>query len=234
LKVTTETTATRQVMLTIEPDPGTIQGGLRRAARNVSRLHPVAGFRPGKAPYAMVEQIYGREMLLNEALREIAPQIYSEAIEESGVEPFEQGQLEVESQDPVILKVDLPLVPKVELGDYESLHIAPEPEIAITQEQIDQELQRVQKRHAEYEPVERPIESGDQVVASIKGTSDGELVVDQESATLDVTDDMMPPGFSEALVGMQKDESREFALTYPDGFDNEDLAGRQVDFSVSS
>lgn len=233
MKVSKETIGPRKVTLTIEPDQETIEQGLRRAAREISQIQPVEGFRPGRAPYELVQRIYGREMMLNEALREIAPSIYGQAVEEAGIQPLEPGEFEVESEDPVVLKMDVSLVPKVELGDYTTLEIEPEPQVAISQEQIQQELERIQREHAEYEPVERPVQIGDQIVGSVEGISEGELVIDQESTSLDVTHDLMPPGFAEALLGMEEGESREFSLTYPDDFENEELAGRHVDFTVT-
>ncbi|MFP3895911.1 MAG: trigger factor [Anaerolineales bacterium] len=233
MRVTTETIGPRKVTLTIEPDQEVIEQGLRRAAREISQIQPVEGFRPGRAPYELVQRIYGREMMLNEALREIAPRIYEQAVEEAGIEPLEPGEFEVESQDPVVLTMDVSLMPNVELGDYTALEIEPEPQVAISQEQIQQELERVQREYAEYEPIERPVQLGDQIVASVEGISEGELVIDQDNTTLDVTHDLMPPGFAEALMGMEEDESREFSLTYPQDFENEELAGRHVDFTVT-
>ncbi|MFO7917120.1 MAG: trigger factor [Anaerolineae bacterium] len=233
MKVTKETIGPRKVTLTIEPDQETIEQGLRKAAREISQVQPVEGFRPGRAPYTLVQRIYGRETVLNEALREIAPSIYEQAVDKADIEPLEPGEFEVESQDPVVLKMDVSLVPRVELGEYTELEIEPEPQVAISQEQIQQELEQVQREHAEYEPVERPVQLDDQIVASVEGISEDELIIDQESTTLDVTQDLMPPGFAEALLGMEEGETREFSLTYPEDFENEELAGRHVDFTVT-
>ena len=233
MKVTTETVATREVVLTIEPDPQTIDQAMRKAARQISRLRPVPGYRPGRAPYVMVERIFGRELILDEALNEVAPSIYRQAIEEAGVEPFERGQIEIESQDPLVLNVSVSLVPAVTVGDYATLSIEPEPEISISDAQIDEQIEDVQRHHAEHVPVERPVQLGDQIVVSLMGTSDGETVVDESNGLLDIHDGLAPPGFAEALVGMQSGETREFSLTYPEDFDDEDLSGRNVDFSVS-
>ena len=102
LTVKTESVATREVLLTIEPDPETMNSAMRKTARDISRVRPVPGFRPGKAPYGMVERIFGRELILNEALNDIANDLFSEAVKEAGIEPFEAGKLEIDSQDPVV------------------------------------------------------------------------------------------------------------------------------------
>jgi trigger factor len=233
LKVNTEPVATREVVLTIEPDAQAIEDAMRRTARQISRVRPVPGFRPGRAPYAMVERMFGRDVILNQTLDIMAPDIFRQALEEAQIEAYAQGQIEVDSEDPVVLKVNVSLLPTVELGDYGELSIEPEPEVAITEEQIDQEIEGVRRRHAEYTPVERPLQMGDHAVLDIKGVSGEEEIVDQERVNVNVTEEMMPPGFGEALVGMAVDETREFTLSYPDDFEEEELAGREVDYEVT-
>ena len=233
MKVTTETVATREVELTIEPDPAVVQRAMRRAARQISRVRPVAGYRPGRAPYGMVERIYGRDLILDQAVNDMAQQVYREAVEEAEIEPLQPGEFDVDSREPLVLKARVPLVPTVTLGDYASLHVDPEPEIAIAEEQIDEQLETVRRRHAEHVPVERAVEIGDQVVATLKGTVDDDPVVDEENATLNISDDMTPPGFGEALVGMGAGGSRQFSLTYPEDYEDTNLAGKNADFDVT-
>lgn len=233
MKVSTETVATREVTLTIEPDADRVQKAMRDAARQISRYRPVPGFRPGKAPYAMVERIFGRDVILNEALNGMAEGLYRDAVKEAGIEPYEQPQLEIESQDPLVLKANVPLIPQVTLGNVDELHIEPEPEVSISEEQIDEEVERLRRAHAEYETVERGAERGDQLAASIVGTADGEKVVDRPSATFDLDDELPPPGFAEALVGLAAGETRSFSLTYPEDFEDENLAGKNVNFEVT-
>ncbi|MBC7237664.1 MAG: trigger factor [Chloroflexi bacterium] len=233
MKVSTETVATREVVLTIEPDPDVVQQAMRRAAREISRWRPVPGFRPGRAPYTLVERMFGRELILAQALEEVGSDLFQEALKEADLKAYDQGQMEIESQDPLVLKVNVSLVPQVELGDYSQLRIEPEPEVAITEEQIDAELEAVRRRYAQYNPVERPLQMGDQVTVDIKGVSGEEEIVNDERVTLEVTDTLMPPGFAEALVGMSAGETREFTLTYPEDYEEADLAGREVDYTVT-
>lgn len=233
MKTTTETIGPREVLLTVEPDPETVDKALRRAARQLSQWRPVPGFRPGKAPYALVERIFGRETLLEQAISEMAPELYRQAISEANIEPFEQGRMEVGSHDPLVLKFKVPLGPLVTLGDYRTLHIQPEPEVVVTEAQIDEEIEALRRRHATYEVVDRPIQLGDQVVATIVGTHEGQRVVDRQDAVLDVLDSLRPAGFAEALVGMRTNESREFSLTYPEDYEDESLAGKNVTFNVT-
>ena len=233
MKVTSETVATREVQLTVEPDDQTVRRALRKAARAISRYRPISGYRPGKAPYALVERLYGHDVILNEALNDLGNEVYRDAIKEAEVEPFSPGEMDIASQEPLVLTFRVPLMPSVTLGDYATIEIDPEPEVALTDEQIDEQVEMVQRRHAEYTPVEdRPVALGDQVVASIHGESEGEVVVNRQNTTLDISDALMPPGFGEALVGMTTEEPREFSLAYPEDFDDEELAGKNVDFTI--
>jgi len=163
----------------------------------------------------MVERIFGKEMILNQAVDDMANTLYRQAIEQEKLDPYEQGTLEVASQEPLVIKVRVPLMPTVTLGDYTSIKIEPEPDVVVTNEQIDEQVEIVRRRHAQYQAVERPAQMGDQIVASIKGVSEGETVVDNENTTLELSDELVPPGFAEALVGMAAEETRVFSLAYP-------------------
>jgi len=233
VRVSTTEVATREIEMTVELDADRVSRAMRQAARRISKVRPVAGFRPGRAPYEMVERIYGRETILNEALNEEASAIYREAIKEANLQPYQQSLFDLESQDPVVLKTRVPLMPKVTLGDYASLKVTPEPEVSVDDSEIQAQLESLQRQHAEYEPVERPLQFGDQVVASISGSADGEQVVDQKDATLNVNEQMMPPGFAEAIAGASAGETRSFTLTYPADYGDSNLAGKTVSFDVS-
>lgn len=233
MKLTTENVATREVLLTIEPEPQQVEQAMRKAARELSRWRPVPGFRPGKAPYAMVERMLGREIIMDQAIQDMAPELYRQALKEANLEPYEQGQLDVASKDPLVLKVNVPLVPVVTLGDYKSLHIEPEPEVSITEAQIDERIEALRRQHAQYETVERPVQLGDQIVASVKGVAGEQTIVDQADLTLDMDERANPPGFVESLLGMAAGETREFSLTYAPDYEDSTLAGKKVDYTVS-
>lgn len=232
MQVTSETVAPCEVVLTIVPDPETIDRAMRQAARDISRYRPVRGYRPGRAPYAMVERAFGREVILNEALNRIAPDIYRQAIDEADLLPYQQTQMEIETEDPLVLKVNVPLKPVVQLGAYAEMHIEPRPEVVITDADIDEQIEMLRRQYAEVTPVRRPLQMGDQVVVGIWGTVDGEQVQREENATLDLTEYMRPEGFAEALLGAEMGDTREFSLTYPEDEPNEDLAGKKVDYKV--
>lgn len=233
MKVSSTPVGPREVELTIEPDADFVEQAMRRAAKRISRYRPVAGYRPGKAPYALVLRTFGRELILDEALHGEAQTIYEQAVQEAEIEPLASGQMTIATQEPLTLTTRVALVPEVKLGDYKSLRITPKPEVAVEESEIDAEIARIRRRHAQVEPVDRPLALGDEASATVKGVADGETVVDQPSAWWRVNEEMAPPGFAEAILGMTKGETREFTLSYPTDYtENEELAGKQVTFTA--
>ena len=233
MKVTTATIAAREVELTIEPEQEVVARAMRRAAQQISRVRPLPGYRPGKAPYATVERTFGKEAILDEAVREMAEGLYRQAIDEAKIEPFEAGHLDVESKEPLVLKVHVALAPEINLGDYGALHFEPEPMPSISEEDIDKRIELIRRQHAEYNPVERPAQLEDQIVASTKGVTDEVEVVNREDQTLILADSLQPAGFAEAILGMSANEERGFTLHYGDDYTDKDLAGKDVTFTVS-
>ncbi|MBC7240598.1 MAG: trigger factor family protein, partial [Chloroflexi bacterium] len=164
MKVSTVPVGPREVELTIEPDAEFLEQAMRQAAQRISRYRPVRGYRPGRAPYALVERIYGREIILNEALEHEAQKIFEQAIQEAAIEPLTREQMSIASQDPVTLTVRVSLVPEVTLGDYKSISLEPKPPISISDEALDEALQRIRRRHAEVITVDRPLAMGDEAL----------------------------------------------------------------------
>jgi len=233
LKINTEEIADREVVLTLEPEPERVEKVVQRVARKLSKRIKIPGFRPGKAPFQMVERTVGREYLLDEAASEMASDLYKEALDETGLKPYAPADLQVLSLDPMSLKVTVALTPEVDLGDYQAIRVEPEDEVVVTDEQVDEALQGVQERFSEWDPVERVVQMGDQVIMDITGNKDDEVVFDEENEELILSEDVSPPGLSEQLVGMALDETKEFSCTYPDDFPDEDLQSQEIAFKVT-
>ncbi len=235
MKVIDKVTENGQAILTIEVEPERVQQALRQAAWQISRQVKIRGFRPGRAPYALVARAVGEERLFDQAMEQLGPQVYEEALQAEGIEAFAPGQVQVEQRDPLILKATVPLPPVVELGDYRSIRRAPEP-VVVTDEMVEGELARWQQESVELVPVERPAALGDELVADVRGTMDGKVISDQAGVTFTLSDESLPrvpPGFAAQLVGAQAGERRTFTLTYPEDHKNPDLAGQAVTFEVT-
>ena len=183
MKVETERLENCQMALTIEVDEERTQRALRKVARRISRQAKIPGFRPGKAPYNVVAGMFGKDVLYQEVLDELGNTVYEEALKETGLEPFGQAQLTDYETDPLVLKMVVPLVPVVELGDYRQMRLEPEEEAA-REEEIDETLRRIQEQNTFWEPVKRAAQWGDLAIVDIEGMVKGETVIGNKGREL--------------------------------------------------
>ena len=141
MNITTEYSPEREAIVTVEIDAERLQRAIVHASQTISRVRPMPGFRPGKAPLAVVEQAVGRDLLLDEALEELSHDLYREILKSQDLDPVDRGRSEVVQKDPPILKFTVPLRPEVKLGDYQTLQMRP-PEVTITEDEVDQVIAR--------------------------------------------------------------------------------------------
>mgnify|MGYP005840596107 CR=1 FL=1 len=232
MDVTIETVAPREVEFTVRPEPAQVDEARRQAARRFAARVRIPGFRPGKAPYALVERTVGRDTLTEEAAEILAPELYKRVLEEGGHQPYDRPTLRIVQREPLELKLRVALEPSVELGDYRQMRVEPEPPVQVTPEQEEQLLNELREQHGVWTPVERPAQLGDRAVLDIQGVALGRTVVDQTGSELNLTENLTPPGFAQAIVGMEPGQTREFSLRYPDDAP-EEMAGKVVSFTVT-
>jgi trigger factor len=232
LKISKEKTGPCTYALTIEMEPERIQEPLRQAAQRLSKYRPLAGFRPGKAPYSMVERAFGKDMIYREMLDKAGDDWYKQALKESELEPYAPGEMEIAQLEPLTLKVNVPVEPQVTLGDYSQIHVK-QKAVKVTKAEVDEALAQIQDGNAIWQPVEQPVQTGNQVVLDAVGNSEDGKPVEQHDLTLEVSDDMVPVGFAQNLAGMKSGETKEFNVDYPADFRDENLAGKRVHFTVT-
>ena len=229
MKVTTERLEDCQVNVFVELDAAEVDKRLRQTARQISRQFTVPGYRKGKAPLAAVMRTFGREAIQQQAIEDFGQELYDMALEEIEYQPFQPGELEDVEWDPFRMIIRLPIPPEIELGDYRSVRVPYEVE-AVTDEDVEKYLVNVQKENAQWVPVERPAEFGDQVVVDMEGRAGDELVMSNEGHEMVVEDGAAYPlpGFHEEIVGMSPGEEKTFVLTVPEDDEDEDAAGREM------
>ena len=234
MKVTKEKVENSQAYLTVEMEPAEMEAGMQDAYRRLAQKANIPGFRKGKAPRMVVERQLGRGRLLEEALDRLLPQAYEQAIKEQEIEPYAQPELDITQTDPLIFKAVVPLKPTVELGDYKSLRLAPNP-VDIKDENIDAVIEDLRHQHATWEPVERPLAYDDMAVMDISGEVEGKPYVKKIAAQYPVIKETISPapGFPDQVVGMKKEEEREFDLDFPADYPNKNVAGKKGHFKVT-
>ena len=224
--------ATVQVQISNE----LLEKSKNEAYKKVKNSIQLPGFRKGKAPRKMVESMYGADVFLEDAINEIFPSIYDAMVAEGlkivgmpaieNVETNEEGVLE--------LTVGAPLYPEVTLGQYKGLEVS-KPEVAITDEDIDAEIDRMAMNVARLETVERAAQEGDTVNIDYEGFIDG-VAFDggkAEGHDLKLGSGAFIPGFEEQVVGMSAGEERDINVTFPENY-HADMAGKDACFHIKA
>jgi len=233
VKVTNEKTENCQAFLTIEMEPHEVEESLEKSYHHLVKKADVPGFRKGKAPRDVLERHIGKERLLEDTLNSLLPEAYEKAIKEQNIEAFAQPNIEIAQTDPVIFKVAVPLPPTIKLGDYHSIQVKPET-VEVTEDDVNATIEQLRHQHATWEPVERPVEFNDLVVLDVESNIEDEPFVNQKGVQYQVLRELpLPaPGFAEQLVGMPRDEEKEFKLQFPSDYTRGELAGKEPSFKV--
>lgn len=275
LKIQTEQDEQRQLKMTIEVPEERVQQQMRRTARKLAREINLPGFRRGKAPYNVIVSRVGRDTLRAEAIEEMIQPVFEEALDEVEPEIYAQANFDDMELEPFVLTFTIPLTPEVTLGDYRSLRKDIEP-ATVTDEALEDALERVRTRHQVLEEVSRPAEAGDLVTISGKGElisapddeeeapeeieepetadeTDADEALSEEEADeilaeanqsvifneerLDVIMDsekaFAGTDFVDNVIGMSTGEEKTFTITFPEDFEDEELARKEAEFTIS-
>ncbi|MSQ35642.1 MAG: trigger factor [Dehalococcoidia bacterium] len=221
--------------LEIEVDPERLEAHMDKAVRRLSQRVRIPGFRPGKAPRLIVERTLGRPALLQEALEQLLPDVYQEAVASEAIQAIGQPSFELKSTEPLVVAATVPVRPTVELGDYQSLRVPREP-VTATEEQIAEAIEGVRRRYATLEPVDRAIAWGDTVRCDVSVSVDGQREPHvEEGAEFRVTEGgvVSLPGFIERLIGLERGGPYELEFALPEDFGASELAGKQAHYTLT-
>jgi trigger factor len=229
-----------QVKLTVQVESSKLEEAKHRAARHISQHKKIAGFRPGKAPYAIVLRNYGEEVILEEALDLLVKEIYPKVIEESQIKPYGPGSLEnMPKLDPLTFEFIVPLEPEVLLGNYKDLRI-PYKSKPVSKKDVTKVLDDLRERQVILEPTILPAKEGDQVFIKLSILR-SRPEADEMPAL--VKDRRMPvvitsqkedksewpfPGFSRELIGLTIGEEKTFQYKYPEDSGYKELRGKET------
>lgn len=233
MEVATKELENRQAVLTTILDEKWLDPFMKSASRRLASRAAIPGFRKGKAPHGVVLRHMGREALVREAIDDLGQAAYEQAVEESGLEPIQLDDLEIAEWEPLTLRLTVSLPPEVDLGDYRSIPLEVE-QVEVGEEDIEDALKELQEQYAERVPVDRPAQLSDFAVLDVDGTVDDRVVLKVDEQEYELREDGESPiaDFAEKLVGMSSGEERSFDLTFPEDYDDEDLADQEVSFVV--
>ncbi|WP_146548117.1 trigger factor [Rummeliibacillus suwonensis] len=227
-------------LLTVEVAAEKVDEALDKAFKKVVKQINVPGFRKGKLPRQLFEKRFGVESLFQDALEFLVNENYPIAIDEAGIEPVDQPEIDFEIEDlgkhkEFKFTAKVTVKPEVALGDYKGLEVTKQ-ETAVTDEEIEQQLKDQQNRLAELVVKEEgAIEEGDTAVIDFEGFQDGVAFEGGkgENYSLEIGSGSFIPGFEEQLVGAKAGESKDVVVTFPEEYHAAELAGKEATFKVT-
>ena len=205
--------------------------------KNKSRFN-IPGFRKGKAPQAMVEKMYGVEVLYEDAINEALDATYGDAVTESGLEVVSRPEIDVvqvEKGKELIYTATVAVKPEVTLGEYKGIEVE-KASAEVTDEDIEAELKKVQEQNSRLITVEdRAVEDGDQTVVDFEGFVDGTPFEGGkgEDYPLTIGSHSFIDTFEEQLIGKNIGEECEVNVTFPEEYHAKELAGKPAVFKVT-
>lgn len=237
MKASWEKTEKNRGVLTVETDEQTVANALDKAFKKVVKKVNVPGFRKGKVPRAIFERYYGVESLYQDALDIMLPEAYEAAVKETGIEPVDRPEIDIEQLEKgksLIFKATVTVKPEVTLGEYKGLEV-PEKDFSVSAEDVDAELKKMQKQQGQLESVEDgAVQKGDRVIIDFEGFMDGQPFEGgkAEKYTLEVGSGTFIPGFEDQLIGMKPGEEKDVEVTFPEDYHAKELAGKPAVFKV--
>lgn len=206
-----------------------------RAAAAIQVKVRLPGFRPGKAPLAMVKTRFAPDVR-QEVLEKLVPRFLNAAMEQDRLQAVSQpniSDVHLHAGEPLRFKAEFEVAPAFELAEYQGLTVTyAEPEVADAD--VMARIDQTRDRKAEYVNEDpRPLADGDYAVISLESIAGAEEKVQQDELMLKVGDEATMKEFSENLRGASPGESREFEVTYPEDYDRKTLAGKTVRFHAT-
>ena len=224
--------------LTVEVPAEQFEAALKTSFQKNKNKFSIPGFRKGKAPQAMVEKMYGVGVLYDDAIDTLLDSTYADAVKESGLEIVSRPEITVEQigKDQAFIYSALVAVkPEVTLGEYKGVEVE-KADAAVTAEDVEAELKRVQEQNARLLTVEdRPVADGDQTVIDFEGFVDGKGFEGgkAEDYPLTIGSHSFIDTFEEQLIGKNIGEECEVNVTFPTEYHAAELAGKPAMFKVT-
>ena len=224
--------------LTIEVAAEDLEKAMQNAYQKAKGRISIPGFRKGKAPRKMIEQMYGKGVFLEDAVNALIPEHYSKALAECELEIVSQPTIDITQAEPgkaLIFTAEVAVKPEVTLGDYKGVEV-PKTEITVTDEDVEAELKKEQEKNSRTISVEdRAAQLNDIVTIDFEGSVDG-VPFDGGQATeypLTLGSNTFIPGFEDQLVGAKVGDDVDVKVTFPEEYQAKELAGKEAIFKCA-
>ena len=224
--------------LTIEVAAEDLEKAMQNAYQKAKGRISIPGFRKGKAPRKMIEQMYGKGVFLEDAVNALIPEHYSKALAECELEIVSQPKIDVtqvEPGKPFIFTAEVAVKPEVKLGEYKGLKVD-KVSTRVMQKEVDEEIEKERERNARtVEVTDRAVQDKDIVTLDFEGFVDGVAFEGGkgENYPLTIGSGAFIPGFEEQLIGAEIDKETEVKVTFPEEYQAKELAGKEAVFKCT-
>ncbi len=224
--------------LTIEVSPEDFEAAIEKAYEKERGRITVPGFRKGKAPRKVIEQMYGKEVFFDSAINEAVPEAYDKAYDECGEDIVSAPKITIvqaEAGKPLIFEAEVALKPPVTLGTYKGIEVE-KADVTVTEEEIEAELKKEQdKQGRQVEVTDRPVQDGDMITLDFEGFVDGVAFPGGKGGDYPLTigSGQFIPGFEEKLIGAEIGQETDVEVSFPEDYHEESLAGKPAVFKCT-
>jgi len=239
LSIVTEPLPKSQVGMTIEVPAEVVDATYDRVLNRLASRAKIEGFRPGKAPRALVEARIGSAVLREEVVETMVPEVVRQALDQKSIDPIDNPDVEVlelERGRPARLKATISVMPEVTLADVTKLNVEPPDHThEVTDEMLERRLADLREPMAEITPVEREVRTGDIAVIDIEVEAGGQVVESEtrKSTEAEVKEGVLLPELIAVLPGTFVGETREANVSFPESYSNPQLAGKDATIRVT-
>ncbi len=233
MKSAVETLSPTRAKLTVEVPFEELKPSLDKAYKTIAQQINIPGFRRGKVPPMVIDRQVGRGAILDQAINEALPQLYMQALQDNDLQPLAQPDIEVtklEDNESLEFTAEVDVKPEITLPAYDDLTAEVE-DVAVTDQDVEEQVQALRERFATLVDVERAAEDGDFVVIDLVAQQDGQTVEGAELSGMSykVGRGGMLDGLDEALAGMSAGDEKTFTSQLVGG----DLVGTDVEVAVT-
>lgn len=237
IKTEVEESEKSKVILTVEVPFDELGEMIDRAYRNVTKSVKISGFRAGKAPRPIIDQMVGKEAVLHEAANDMVSTFYPQAVDSAGIEPVSMPRVEVvqlADKEPLVFKATVEVRPEVKLGDFNTL-IIDEVEQTPVAEEVEKQLDRLRDKFATLEVIEgRAAKKDDFVLIDYEGYIDDKAFEGGRGSDymLQLGSDTFIPGFEDQLIGAEIGSDAQVKVAFPEDYQAAEFAGAEAVFEV--
>jgi len=235
MNISVETLKKSQVKITVELTLEQTTKYLEKAAKEVSGMVKIPGFRPGQAPLEILKKHVKEGVIESHMIDSALPITYSEAVKKEKVEVISKPHIKIVSDVPLKYEATVAVYPEVKVNGYDKINIKPE-KIKVEDKDVEAVIKDIQKQRAVYKKVDRIAKKGDRVEIDFEGFDEGGASLENTKSKhhpLILGEGTMVPGFEDNIEGLKKGDEKEFTVSFPKEYFHKPFQGKKVKFKVN-